>query len=143
MNTSYQEIYSIFFGRITDLNFLSLSEEDINEHCKRFLINVIPKFKKCKQDLTKRDDDLEQFNLKLKDNEKQILAVLMVVEWITPQVYNILNLKQFLGDKDFKYYSQANHLDKLMALRDSMIEEADKAIVNYTYEEGNWEQSEW
>lgn len=137
MNTSFKEIYSMFFHKITDFNFLRMEEENIDEICKNYLKKAIIKFRKCKEDLRDRDDINEMFNFQVSDEVQEILATLMVVEWATPLVYNIMIMKQFLGDKDFKHYSQANHLEKLILLRDGAIEESDQAIVLYTYDNGN------
>lgn len=135
MNTPFQEIFDIFIGKITDHQFLSLPEEDIDELCGKYLRSATAKFKKCEKDLWSRGDT--HFNVELSQEEKEILATLMLVEWLTPQVYNIMNTRQFLGDQDYKFYSQANHLDKLMLLRNQMIEEAEKSMVVYT-----WKSSE-
>lgn len=133
MITSYQEIYGIFINKITDFNFINLSEEDIESLCLKYLISSTAKFSKCKKDLTARDDETQTFFVKLDGIEKEILATMMIVEWLTPQVYNIMNLKQFLGDQEYKHYSQANHLEKLMLLRETAIEEGDQLMTAYTY----------
>lgn len=139
MKTSYEEIFDRFIGKITDHQFLSLPEEDINELCIKYLKSAITKFTKCKKDLTDRNDVVQVFNFELDEIEQEILATLMVVEWLTPQVYNILNTRQFLGDKDYKFYSQANHLKELTNLRDSMIEESERAITSYTWKQDEME----
>ena len=136
MNTSYKEIYDIFVNKITDFNFLNLLPDDIEELCLKYLKSAITKFIKCKKDLSERSDILQVFYIELDDIEKEILGTMMVVEWLTPQVYNIMNTKQFLGDKEYKYYSQANHLDKLIKLRDTSIEDGERLIILYTYSQG-------
>lgn len=135
MSTPYAEIYDIFITKIQDQEFLSLPDDDIEGFCYRYLISAITKFKKCEQDLKDRDDNLLQFNSTLLDEEKEILAILMMEQWISPQVYNIMNLKQFMGDREFRYYSQANHIDKLLALRETLKDDAEREINNYTYEQ--------
>lgn len=137
MGTSYQEIYDIFITKIEDQEFLSLPNDDIENFCFRYLTSAITKFKKCEQDLTDRDDSLMQFNLDLLEEEKEILGILMMEQWISPQVYNIMNVKQFMGDTEFRYYSQANHMDKLIILRDTLKDDGEREINNYT-----WEQSD-
>ena len=134
MGTPYQDIFDIFIRKVTDHDFLSLPDEDIENYCFGYLKSAIMKFKKSKIDLTDRDDNLMQFNSTLGDEEQEILGLLMIVEWLNPQIYNIMNVKQFLGDKDFRYYSQANHLEKIMMLRDKSKEDAEREVINYTYE---------
>ena len=137
MATPYQEIYDLFLQKINDQEFLSLPDEDIEQFCFKYLKTSITKFKKCNQDLKDRDDTLLQFNVDLLDEEKEILSIIMIEQWISPQIYNIMNLKQFMGDREFKYYSQANHLDKLMMLKDTLQSDSEREVTNYTYEQSD------
>lgn len=135
MGTPYQEIYEIFLTKIQDQEFLNLPDDDIEEFCLKYLRSATTKFKKCKQDLSDRDDNVLQFNISLLEEEKEILAILMMEQWISPQVYNIMNLKQFMGDREFRYYSQANHIDKLIELKESLKDDGEREVTNYTYEQ--------
>lgn len=137
MATPYQEIYDLFLQKINDQEFLSLPDEDIEQFCFKYLKTATTKFKKCNQDLKDRDDTLFQFNVDLLDEEKEILSIIMIEQWISPQIYNIMNLKQFMGDREFKYYSQANHLDKLMMLKNTLQSDSEREVTNYTYEQSD------
>ena len=135
MNTSqthYDDIYRVFMGRITDQNFLSLPNENIEELCFNYLSRAIPRFTNSRVDLSDRDDELRVFNFKLSALEIEILGALMIVEWLTPQVYNITLLKQFLNDSEYRHYSQANHLDKLVMLKDVTEDDVHRLIILYT-----------
>ena len=48
--------------------------------------------------------------------------------WIIEAIYEY---------KDYKMYSQANHLDVLIKLRKDTLSEVDRLIVSYTYSENN------
>ena len=137
LKTSYQEVYDIFVNRIEDHPFLTLPEEDVEEFCFKYFRMALAKFRKCKKDLTDRNDALGQFNFKLDDDEIDIVVTLMLVEWLTPQVFNITMTKQFLSDKEYDRYSQANHLKELHTLRKDTIDEADGLISAY-----NWDSDE-
>jgi len=129
MATPFTEIYDVFLSQIDDPVFI---EQDIyDELKKRYLLNAIPRFRKCKQDLSDRDDI--QFNVDLNDEEILILGVLMVIEYLNPMITSIKNLQQFLNSKDFQLTSQANHLKNLLELRESKRKEVDKLIIDYTY----------
>ena len=54
---------------------------------------------------------------------------------VKPQINSIELLKQGMSTKDYKIYSQANHLDSLKELRKETISEVDRLIVSYTYTE--------
>lgn len=133
MATSYEEIYNLAANKITDPEIALLLPEDIEELFYGYLISAIPKFRKCKNDLSNRDDELRQFNVDLLDVEKEILAILVVREWLQPQLYSSLLTKQVFSDKEQKYYSQSSHLSELRALDETLKIDAQKLSRDYTY----------
>ena len=133
MATSYEEIYNLAANKITDPEIALLLPEDIEELFYGYLISAIPKFRKCKNDLSNRDDELRQFNVDLLDVEKEILAILVVREWLKPQLYSALLTKQVFSDKEQKYYSQSSHLSELRALDETLKIDAQKLSRDYTY----------
>ena len=133
MATSYEEIYNLAANKITDPEIALLLPEDIEELFHGYLISAIPKFRKCKNDLSDRDDELRQFNVDLLDVEKEILAILVVREWLQPQLYSSLLTKQVFSDKEQKYYSQSSHLSELRALDETLKIDAQKLSRDYTY----------
>lgn len=133
MATSYEEIYNLASNKITDPEIALLSQEDIEELFHGYLISAIPKFRKCKNDLSNRDDELRQFNVDLLDVEKEILAILVAREWLQPQLYSSLLTKQVFSDKEQKYYSQSSHISELRALDETLKTEAQKLSRDYTY----------
>ena len=133
MATSYEEIYNLAANKITDPEIALLSQEDIEELFHGYLISAIPKFRKCKNDLSNRDDELRQFNVDLLDVEKEILAILVAREWLQPQLYSALLTKQVFSDKEQKYYSQSSHISELRALDETLKIEAQKLSRDYTY----------
>ena len=133
MATSYEEIYNLASNKITDPEIALLLPEDIEELFHGYLISAIPKFRKCKNDLSNRDDELRQFNVDLLDVEKEILAILVVREWLQPQLYSSLLTKQVFSDKEQKYYSQSSHISELRALDETLKIEAQKLSRDYTY----------
>jgi hypothetical protein len=77
-------------------------------------------------DDTIEDDDLGQpplvvverstFAADLTSEEINILAILMMCAWVQRQVTSIENTRMKYSGSDFKMTSQANHLQKLLAL---------------------------
>lgn len=132
--THYTDIFQLFINKINDHQLISLEEEKVEQICCIYLKSAITKFKKCRTDL-KRDDVARCFLNILSDTEKEIIANLLIVEWLTPKVQNTTNLKQYMGDSDFKFFSQANHLDALNRIRKSAIEEADGLILEYSWDD--------
>jgi hypothetical protein len=116
-----------------DSTFESVDAND--ELKKRYLLNAIPKFgNRCKQDLSDRDDANNYFNIKLTDMEKLILANLMLIEYLTPMIISLENIKQFVSSRDFQMTSQAAHLKQLQAIKEDKQREVNRLIVTYTYD---------
>lgn len=132
MPTLYSVIDNSFLNKITDDYLLTLIDDDLQALIDKYRTSAIPKFKQCKK-LHDRDDALKEFPQTLTDEEVEILSNLMVVEWLKPQINSIEILKQSMSTKDYKMYSQANHLDTLIALKKETFAEIDNLIVSYTY----------
>lgn len=137
MATPYKDIYDEFFHKITDYDLFEMEEKDIFAISKKYLHKAILDFNACEQDLTLRDDELEQFEEDLTDMEKEILSNFMVLHWVTPQVFSIQMAKQYLGDTEYRFYSQANHLSELVKLKDHTETKAQELMYQYTYDMGD------
>ena len=133
MKTSFQEVYDCFLNKIKDYDFLTLAEDDIESLCYKYMVSSIPLIKYPKKIFENMNNTFQQFDEKLSYTEIEILANLMLVQWTTPQIYSITNMKQFLGDSEYKFYSQANHLDKLYFLKDKALDYADGLMINNSY----------
>lgn len=132
--TFYSEIFDYFFNKISDYDLLkNFEEKDILKLCNMYLKSSISFFTKCKKDLRKRNDSEQMFLIELDQLEIEILANLMVIEWLKPYVNNRLNLSSILGDKDFKIFSQANHLKTLSDLQDKLQNEIERLYMQYTW----------
>lgn len=140
MATTYDAIYNIAANKITDPEIALLPPDDLEEMFHDYLISAISQFRKCKSDLSDRDDEIRQFNADLLDVEKEILAILVVRQWLQPQLYSALLTKQVFSDKEQKYYSQAQHISELRALDETLKLEAQKLSRDYSYGNGSyWE----
>lgn len=137
MATPYSKIYERALAKITDYDLAFLPEEDIRSMMHGWLNSSISKFRKCASDLSDRDDELNVFNVDLIDEEIEILALLMVCEWLEPQINSVTLTHQMFGGKEEKFYAQANQLAELKALRDGTRTEARKLMRDYSYFAGN------
>lgn len=140
MATSYEEIYDRATRRLTDFDLASMSDVDLEDTLRGFLASAISQFRKCKNDLSDRDDELRRFNTDLLDIEKEILAILMTRAWLQPQLNSILLTAQVFSDKEQKFYSQSAHVAELRALDEALKIEAQKLSRDYTFNYGSyWE----
>ena len=133
MATTYDAIYNLAANKLTDPELALLPEDELEELFHGYLMSAISQFRKCKNDLSDRDDELRQFNADLLDVEKEILAILVARQWLQPQLYSALLTKQVFSDKEQKYYSQAQHISELRALDESLKVEAQKLSRDYSY----------
>lgn len=128
--TNLTEINEIFLSKISDFRFLRMTNEQIEETLYNYFRSARAKFYRCKKNLTVEDkviqDELTYFEI-------EILANLMLVEYITPQLVSGENMRQSLSDKDFKIYSQANQLREIRLLLGSIEKKANKMILDYTF----------
>ena len=134
--TSYIEIYEKFAIKISDYTLDKMyiaSTPTYNAYVKGFLINAIPKFTTCNQDLSLRDDTTSTFSIVLTDLEKEILATGMVIEWLSKEVHSILELRRYLSDSDFKLYSESNNLREKRELLNVSEERLEKLKNQYNY----------
>ena len=62
-----------------------------------------------------------------------VLALGMVIEWLKPQVRNRVNIAQFFGGKEQKWFSQSNHISELRAMLEDVTLEQRKIIRDRGY----------
>jgi len=117
MNTTFQDIYDFFLSKITEYEFVKLTDVELNVELKVILRKSLGKCV-CFKDI-KADWNMEEFNKELEDLEIDIISDWMVINWITPKINNIELFKQRLSSKDFTMYSQANHLKELLETKKS------------------------
>lgn len=131
MNTEFQEVYDIFLSKITDFDYLSILESDLQEELLQKLKSAYATF--FGSDI-KLDLDMETFNKELEYIEKEILAYGILYEWLSPTVFNIENTKQYINSSDWKTYSQAKHLDELRLLLKDVEKKKDYLMKKYKLE---------
>lgn len=130
---SYDEVFDDFLGRVADFDFSTMDESTANYLMAEYLQKVVSRpyirrlFKSISADKEIHLIEFEMIDVVDEDADlefvKTILSKGMVVEWLEPQVRTKVNIAQFFGGKEQKYYSQSNHIAELRALlRDTEIE---------------------
>lgn len=130
--TSYEKVYGRFLNRTTDFNLGDLDDHTLNEMLKDWLNSAIVRTRTF-SDLSARDDVNEVFNIDLTDLDIELLAMGMTLAWLDQYLNSTENVLQFIGGKEEKYYSQANHIAALRALRDDTKVEMQKLYTYSTY----------
>ena len=110
MATPLQEVYDAFLSKIEADDWMLTEEENVVAEDWRMLLNAaILQFRYPRVSLD-YDRETALFTDELGNDEIQILANLMKLEWIRRCISTWDNIRQLYSDKDF---SQANFLDKL------------------------------
>ena len=136
--TPFSSIYESFLSKITDDMYMELTKEDTYKMLEDLLISAIPKFEFPRKNLFDYvlGKDVEglvlnesgyidptdhyevgYFNAELTMEEINILATYMVVEWLGQQLASIENTRMKFSGTDFKFTSQANHMQKLLVIK--------------------------
>ena len=117
MATPYEKIYNRFLNRTTDFNLVELDDYTLSEMLRGWLHSAIVNAR-VSSDLSLRDDEAEVFDADLTDLEVELLAMGMTMAWLDQTLNSTELTLQFIGGKEEKYFSQANHMAELRALRE-------------------------
>ena len=139
--TPFSFVYDSFLSKITDDMYMELTELDTYRMLQELLISAIPKFEfpRVRLDDYELDEITDQdvyegvesgnekvtayiygggyFNVGLTAEEINILSTYMIVEWFGYQLASIENTRMKFSGSDFKFTSQANHIQKLLAIK--------------------------
>lgn len=136
MPTPFADIYDVFTEKINDLSLAIIEQETAEEIMYRYLQSACSKFTQSKVDLYKQDLTNKCFEDDVPREEKEILALYMVAEWLMPRLYTADVLQQTMTTKDFVLYSQANHIKELREVHAYALREAEGMAMKYTYKDG-------
>lgn len=138
MATPYSDIHERALSKFADYDIIRIPVSDRLRVLNQFLYSAVNEFAPvCRTDLYDRDEPLAQFNQDLSEIEIDILAVGEAYYWIQPHVLSSENLHNMFSVKDANFFSPANLLKEMQALRDSLWKEFRRRIVDYTYRNGD------
>ena len=129
--TSYDVVYSRFLNSITDFNFVEMDEDALYEMMNDWLHSAIVKTR-TSSDLS-YNDKKECFNNDLSDLDIELLAIGMRLSWLDQTLNSSELTLQFIGGKEEKYFSQANHIAELRNLRADTLREMQQLYTYNTY----------
>lgn len=132
-SVSYESIFNLFLGSITDYKLASLDESDAMVLMTEYLHESLAEpyvSRIFKNILTDDNERMLTYELAYAPNGDEAnfvvnaLSKWMVYEWLHHQVRSVVNTAQFFGGSEQKFYSQSNHLSELRALQDDAYHEA-------------------
>lgn len=139
--TPFALVYDAFLSSVTDDFYMEMTVLDTYRVLEELLMKAISKFEFPRvnlfdYELYDIDDEVEycgassdyaetvaiiyhggHFNCLLSQDEINILATYMVVEWLGQQLASIENTRLKYSASDFKFTSQANHMQKILQLK--------------------------
>lgn len=148
---TYNEIYSSFFRKVEAYDLLrdDLEDSQKSELLHEWLIQAIsePYVRRLFNSLKLVDNDIENeitdsvvYEMAESvddDSDKlfviEILAYGIMVAWLSPKLNSLINIVQFIGTSDEKFYSQAAHLQQLRDLYEDIENRQRKLIRDHGY----------
>lgn len=115
--TSFDDVYKIFLSKITDDMYMELTPEDTVELLNDLLLGSLHYFEFPRQNINDIDLDAQYFMVDLTPEEQNIIATYMIVDWLGQQLASVENIRMKYSGSDFKFTSQANHMQKLLQLK--------------------------
>ncbi len=138
---SIDSIFSNFLGYIGDNRLAALDEGEAYDQMMEWLRKAYnrPYVRRLFNEF-ELDTDAGEINIRMAfettfDAEfaTDVLALGMVIEWLKPQVRDRVNIAQFFGGKEQKWFSQSNHLSELRAMLEDVTLEQRKIIRDRGY----------
>ena len=146
MTTQVSDINDLFLSGIDDYRIDNIYSESgsmvLNTYLEPFLLHSIVEFDDvCSQDLTftnSTDDTEGYFTTTLTTKNKLILSTIMQKWWLQRDLNNIIGMKNFVSDRDFKRNSAAQNLNARRVLYNMKTEEVAQMLNSYGYAENDW-----
>jgi len=134
MATPYEKLYENLLPKFRSYEIPLMSTEEVKDYLHDYLIPATSRFHVCRKNLNDRDDILQRFNVELSDIELEILSNYLLIEYIDSTYIRVPTLlKVSLPSSDFKVFSPANFLDKLMAMHKTYVTENETLLSRYAW----------
>lgn len=142
-NTTYQQIFDLFMMQVEDYRLIELynggiGQGNLDTYLQGFMVLAIPDFQICNQDLSDRDDTTKTFGFVMSDINQKVLSKLMVKEWLSKELKDILQMRAKITDHDFKQYSEAQNTTSKQKVLSELREECSQMLVDYALVNNDW-----
>jgi hypothetical protein len=146
LGTTVSDICDLFLSRISDYRLDSINTVSgsmvLNSYLEPFLLDSIVEFDVCDQTLnyTVSTGSVVEgsFSLDLSLENKLMLSQMMVKYWLAKEISDVLQMQNFVTDKDFKTFSSAQNLKAKQDYYNTKREEISQLLVSYDYKKNNW-----
>lgn len=132
MATPVLQVYNFFLAKVKDYSFIQLNNDGkLDGILYQNLISATVRFTNCNKSLD-IDELSQEFSANLSIDEKEILSMLMLSNYVSGKVLSVENLEQVLSERDYSMKSQANHLSQLLALKKEIQSEVSQLLNSYS-----------
>lgn len=140
MGTTYDEIIEIFIDKISEYDWYKYTDIERDEIIEQYMFSACAKWRNSGVDLNDRDNENRRFNIKLTDEQIDIIVTGMIVEWLKPKVYDSDKMKTFLNTKDYRLTSPQGILDKIIQIY--KIAKVEFKVMKSEYSFNRWNINE-
>lgn len=134
MSTPYEKLYENLLPKFRSYEIPLMTTEEVKDYLHDYLIPAISRFHVCRKDLNDRDDIIQVFNVDLSDTEIEILSNYLLLEYIDSEYVRTPSLlKVTLPSSDFKAFSSANMIEKLMNMHKTYLSENETLLSRYAW----------
>lgn len=143
MTSEFDEIYSRFYLRVKDYETSGLEEKLVKQMLLGYLKSTLskPMVRRLFQSVT-LDEDIEEIEYELrnsldedsdKDFVEEVLALGMVVEWLSPRYHSTLLTSQLVTNSEQRFYAQSTQMNELKSMFEKAQTDLRKLIRDYGY----------
>lgn len=143
MSVPYDKFTEAFLQKVTEYEFIRLSDYERNHLIDGYMKRAVAAFKKvCKYDLaTTADDVVREFDVDIEagdlDEIVEIVSEGMLVQWMKPYTYKQENLESVLNTRDFTTYSPSELLMRISAAYAAARKDFTNMRREYSYNHGD------
>ena len=131
--TEFTLIYDKFLSKLTDFSLARLDKDVLESDLQERLITALSDFAQLPEEKTEVDLNTKTFTNGLSVEEQNIIATLMVINYLDKYILSEDNMRILLNSKDYKQYSQAALLKELKATKSEYHSDVDAKLNSYSF----------
>ncbi|CAA3901477.1 phage protein [Staphylococcus aureus] len=131
--TEFTLIYDKFLSKLTDFSLARLDKDVLEPDLQERLITALSDFAQLPEEKTEVDLSTKTFTNGLSVEEQNIIATLMVINYLDKYILSEDNMRILLNSKDYKQYSQAALLKELKATKSEYQSDVDAKLNSYSF----------
>ncbi|MEJ7218474.1 hypothetical protein [Staphylococcus gallinarum] len=131
--TEFTLIYDKFLSKLTDFSLAQLDQEVLELDLQERLKTALSDFTSLPEEYTLIDQSNKSFVKKLTIEEQNIIATLMVINYLDKYILSEDNMRILLNSKDYKQYSQVSLLKELKATKSEYQSDVDAKMNSYSF----------